>query len=129
MSLGSFEVPAHESKTTGPRLHLSNLPSYEQFNEAMRDVAKAHRKVMKPGSFVCFVVAPIREAKRITDEQLALHADTITNFRMAGFKLWQDITLLMPSGSAALRAGRAWAGKKLVPRAQRLLVFKTPESG
>jgi DNA modification methylase len=103
---------------------LSNLGSYEEFNQAMFDCAKAHRRVMKPGAFVCIVVGLFRNKK--TGELRPFPEDTVVNFREVGFIYHQNIILSKNFASAAVRAANAWTGKKLVPRHENLLVFKTP---
>ena len=108
---------------------LSNLPSYDEFNQKMFDCAKAHRRVMKPGSFVCLVVGNFRrKSGPLKGELIDFRGDTVSNFREAGFLFWQDVVLSKNFASASLRAANSWMGLKLVPRHEYLLVFKTPES-
>ena len=78
---------------------------------------------MKPGSFVCIIVGLFRDKK---GELIDFPADTVENFRDAGFTYWQNIILSKNFASAAVRAGNAWKGMKLVPRHENLLVFRTP---
>ncbi len=104
---------------------LSNAVSYDEFNAGMMFTAQAHRKVMKPGSFVCIVVGPFRDKK--TGELIDFPAHTVVNFQEAGFYYHQQIVLLKNFASAAKRGPRAWErGKKLVPNHEFCLVFKTP---
>lgn len=105
---------------------ISALSSYEEFNQSMFNCACAHRKLMKPGAFVCFVVGNFRDKK--TGELIDFRGDTVANFREAGFLFQQDIVLSKNFASAAVRASNSWKGKKLVPRHEYLLVFKTPEN-
>lgn len=104
---------------------ISNLSTYEEFNQAMFNCAEAHKRVMKPGAFVCIVTSCFRNKK--TGELRDFPGDTINNFRDAGFLLWQKIILSRNFASAAVRSTNAWAGKKLVPRHEELLVFRQPE--
>jgi hypothetical protein len=79
---------------------------------------------MKPGAFVCIVVANFRAKDgELTD----FRGDTVANFREAGFTFWQDVVLSRNFASAAVRASNAWKGMKLVPRHEHLLVFRKPE--
>lgn len=103
---------------------LSNLGTYEDFNQAMFECAKAHKRVMKPGSFVCIVVGHFRNKK--TGELRPFPEDTVMNFRDVGFIYHQNIILSKNFASAAVRAANAWKGHKLVPRHENLLVFRTP---
>lgn len=102
---------------------LSNLTGYNEFNASMWLCAHAHRERMLPGSFVCVVVGLFRDKK---GELIDFPADTVENFRDAGFTYWQNIILSKNFASAAVRAGNAWKGLKLVPRHENLLVFRTP---
>jgi len=102
---------------------ISNLGSYSEFNASMWLCAHAHRERMKPGSFVCIIVGLFRDKK---GELIDFPADTVENFRDAGFIYWQNIILSKNFASAAVRAGNAWKGQKLVPRHENLLIFRTP---
>jgi len=107
---------------------LSNLGSYDDFNQAMFTCAQTHRRLMKPGSFVCLVVGNFRYKKGPKKGELIdFRGDTVNNFRDAGFQFWQDIVLSKNFASAAVRSSVAWSGKKLVPRHEYLLVFRTPD--
>lgn len=103
---------------------ISNLGTYAAFNASMWLCAQAHRERMKPGSFVCIIVGLFRDKK--TGELIDFPADTVANFREAGFIYWQHIVLSKNFASAAVRASNAWKGQKLVPRHENLLVFRTP---
>lgn len=103
---------------------LSNLSSYEEFDAGMAACAKAHRRLMKPGAFVCIVVGPFRDKK--TGELIDFPGHTIVNFRKAGFIFWQQIIISKNFSSAAQRASTSWRNFKLVPRHEFLLVFRTP---
>lgn len=102
---------------------ISNLGSYAEFNASMWLCAHAHRERMKPGAFVCIIVGLFRDKR---GELIDFPADTVENFRDAGFLYWQNIVLSKNFASAAVRAGNAWKGLKLVPRHENLLVFRTP---
>lgn len=104
---------------------LSNLGSYTEFNASMWLCAQAHRQRMKPGAFVCVIVGLFRDKK---GELIDFPADTVENFRDAGFTYWQNIILSKNFASAAIRASNAWRGHKLVPRHENLLIFRTPET-
>ena len=103
---------------------VSNLPSYAAFNASMWQCACSHLDKMKPGAFVCIVVGNFRDKH---GELIDFRGHTVQNFKEAGFLFWQDIILSKNFASAAKRAGNAWRGKKLVPRHEHLLIFRTPE--
>jgi len=102
---------------------LSNMRSYGEFNAGMAMCAESHRRVLKPGAFMCIVVGNFRDK---SGELIDFRADTVQNFREVGFKFWQEIILSKNFGSAAKRSTNSWAGHKLVPIHEFLLVFKTP---
>lgn len=104
---------------------MSSFPTYGAFNAAMWMSAMAHRPLMKPGAFVCIVVGNFRDKK--TGEMIDFRADTVENFKDAGFLFWDEVILSRNFGSAAKRAKNAWAGMKLVRRHEFLLVFRTPD--
>jgi DNA modification methylase len=107
---------------------LSNMPDYKTFDESMLRCAQAHFRVMKPGAFVCIVTCPFRVGGNKDENELRdFPGDTISNFREAGFMLWQKIVLSRNFASAACRSTTSWKGKKLVPRHEELLVFRKPE--
>ncbi len=103
---------------------LSTMESYSSFNAAMWLCAQAHRERIKPGGFVCIIVGLFRDKK--TGELIDFPADTVENFRDAGFTYWQHIILSKNFASAAVRASNAWKGRKLVPRHENLLIFRQP---
>jgi hypothetical protein len=105
-------------------LDLSNFGSYEEFNAGMMFCARSHRRLMKPGAFVCIVVGPFRDK---TGELVDFRAHTVDNFREAGFIFWQEVILSKNFGSAAKRSTNSWKGLKLVPIHEFLLVFRTPQ--
>jgi len=103
---------------------MSSFPTYAAFNAAMWMSAQAHRPLMKSGAFVCIVVGNFRDKK--TGEMIDFRADTVENFKDAGFLFWDEVVLSRNFGSAAKRAKNAWKGLKLVRRHEFLLVFRTP---
>jgi DNA modification methylase len=103
---------------------ISNCKDYFDFDTEMCECAISHSRVMKPGAFVCIIVGNFRDKN---GELIDFRGDTVQNFKDAGFIFWQDIILSKNFASAAVRAGNAWKGRKLVPRHEHLLVFKTPE--
>lgn len=104
---------------------VSTFPTYASFNAAMWMSAHAHRPLMKPGSFVCIVIGNFRDKK--TGEMIDFRADTVENFKDAGFLFWDEVILSRNFGSAAKRASNAWKGHKLVRRHEFLLIFRTPQ--
>ncbi|KKN90052.1 hypothetical protein LCGC14_0231650 [marine sediment metagenome] len=103
---------------------ISNLEDYLDFDEAMGQAAVAIKEKLKPDAFTCVNVGNFRDkSKALVD----FRGDTVINFHLAGFILWQDIILSRSAGSAAVRAANSWKGMKLVPRHEHLLVFRNRE--
>lgn len=102
---------------------LSNLPKYDDFNEAMFRCARAYFRMLKPGAFLCFIVGLFRDKR---GDLIDFRADTVDNFKAAGFKFHQDVILSKNFASAAKRSTNAWKGSKLVPRHEHMLVFAHP---
>ncbi len=127
---GPFDValtcpPYHDlEKYSDQPDDMSNMRSYAEFRAGIMFCARAHRKLMKPKSFVCIIVGPFRDKK--TSELIDLPAHTVEEFQDAGFYYHQQIVLSKNFGSAAKRSTNAWKGHKLVPIHEFLLVFRTP---
>ena len=116
--------PYHNLETYSDQVDdISNMPNYAAFNAAMWMCACSHFNIMKPGAFVCIVIGNFRDKH---GELIDFRGHTVQNFKEAGFLFWQDIILSKNFASAAKRAGNAWKGKKLVPRHEHLLIFRTP---
>lgn len=105
---------------------LSTFKSYGDFDDAMKLVPRQMIQCLKPGAFVCIVVANFRDKK--TGDLIDFRGHTVENFLDAGFVFWQDVILCKNFGSAAKRASNAWKGQKLVPRHEHLLVFAKPKN-
>lgn len=103
---------------------ISTLGNYAEFNGAMWLCAQSHFERLKPGAFACIIVGLFRDKR---GELIDFPAHTVDNFREAGFQYWQHIILSKNFASAAVRAGNAWKGHKLVPRHENLLIFRKPE--
>ena len=104
---------------------FSAFDTYDEFHDAMFEVAKAHFRVMKPGAFVCIIVGNFRDKK--TGEIIDFRGHTVCNFQDAGFLFHQEVILAKNFGSAVQRSSTAWKGKKLVSTHEHLLVFKKYE--
>lgn len=103
---------------------ISTAADYSSFNGSMWLCAQSHFERLKPGAFACIIVGLFRDKR---GELIDFPAHTVENFREAGFQYWQHIILSKNFASAAVRAGNAWKGHKLVPRHENLLIFRKPE--
>ncbi len=104
---------------------LSNCSTYEQFRAGIAMCAMSHFPLMKPEAFLCIVVGSFRDKK--TGELIDFPGHTIEDFREAGFIYWQNVILTKNFGSACIRSTNAWAGQKLIPLYEHLLVFRKPK--
>jgi len=108
---------------------LSNLKSYAEFMKLIGDCARAYFRCLKPDAFICFVTSSFRTVNTTgCNELLDFPGHSIDAFKEAGFYFWQDIILSRNFASAAGRSTTSWKGKKLIPRHERLLVFRKPGS-
>lgn len=100
---------------------ISNMP-YHKFLPAYKSIIAKACKHLKLGGFACFVVGEIRDKK---GNYVGFVPDTISAFREAGLKYYNEGILLNALGTAMLRANRQFtAGQKLVKVHQNFLVFK-----
>lgn len=104
---------------------ISNIGSYSEFNFVMWLCSNNLYRTLKPGAFACIIVGLFRDKR--SGELIDFPADTVVNFKEAGFIYWQHIILSKNFASAAVRASNAWLGQKLVPRHENLLIFRKPE--
>jgi len=102
---------------------LAKCQSYQQFITDLGKCAKALLAKMNQG---CFVAAILGDTPNAKGELLDLIGDARREFSAAGFTYHDRITFLKPAGTAALRAGQSWRGKKIVQRAEVALIFKVP---
>mgnify|MGYP001611725287 FL=1 len=100
---------------------LSNMP-YDLFQSKYRSIIKKAVRLLKPESYACFVVSPIRTKFGF---YINLVGETVDAFAAAGCGFYNDAILLNAIGSAAIRANRQFrAGQKLVRIHQNVLIFK-----
>jgi hypothetical protein len=95
---------------------------YPQFIELYRSIINKAGRLLKDGSFACFVVSDIRDKKGFYRD---FTGDTKRAFFDAGFKLYNSMILVQPLGTAMLRASKIFeASKKTVKVHEEVLVFK-----
>lgn len=103
---------------------LSSM-TYDRFLAHYRSIVIKACKLLKPKSYACFVISPVRDKK--TGYYLNLIEDTCVAFRAAGLEFYNDAILLNMVGSASMRADKQFsAGKKLVRVHQNVLIFYKP---
>jgi len=100
---------------------LSNM-SYEAFKVKYESIILKCVKLLKRGSFACFVVGEIRDK---SGYYLDFVSDTKKAFINSGAKLYNDCILLNVVGSASMRAAKVFeSGKKVTKIHQNVLIFK-----
>lgn len=104
---------------------LSMAPTYMHFCAGMSKVLRHNWRILKPGSYACWIVG----LHRFPDgEILPLHHDITRLARAAGFKLKEEIILQMKNNGAIQRVGNFDKGKKFLVRVHEYaLIFKKGE--
>lgn len=99
---------------------ISNM-DYEDFLGAYTDIIWQACKCLKPGGYACFVVGEVRDKKGALR---GLVPETINAFLLAGMQYYNEIIMITPTGTAAIRANGSMKNKKIVRTHQNILVFK-----
>lgn len=106
---------------------LSNMSDADFVAKYERILALGLSKV-KPDGTAVIVVGEVRDKK--TGFYKGFLEITKTAFAKAGWRLYNDLVLLNPVGSASMRAGRQFTGgRKVVKIHQNVLVFKKEKGG
>lgn len=99
---------------------LSNMP-WEKFLENYRGIIMKGCQRLKEDRFAVFVVGEIRDKKGYYRDFVG---ETIQAFRDAGLAYYNEMILINPVGSMAIRVGRQFAGfRKIGKTHQNVLVF------
>ena len=98
---------------------ISNM-NYTDFLSAYRSIIAKACFLLKPGGMAAFVVGEVRDKK---GNFYGLVPDTIKAFRDAGMAFYNEIIMVTPTGTAAIRAGGMMKNKKIVRTHQNILVF------
>ncbi len=98
---------------------ISNM-NYTDFLSAYRSIIARACFLLKPGGMAAFVVGEVRDKK---GNFYGLVPDTIKAFRDAGMAFYNEIIMVTPTGTAAIRAGGMMKNKKIVRTHQNILVF------
>lgn len=107
-----------EKYTDDPR-DLSNM-NWEGFSEAYRKIIHKTIERMKDDSFACFVVGDFRDSKGYYRSFPGL---TIEAFKEKKARLYNEMILVTPAGTACLRTGQFRSNRKLVKIHQNVLIF------
>lgn len=100
---------------------LSNL-DYDEFKRQYTEIIRKAVSKLKDDRFACFVVSEVRNRK--TGIYRNFVADTIQAFVDAGMMYYNEIILIDPIGSSAIRAPKQFNSTRKVVRAhQNVLVF------
>lgn len=99
---------------------ISNM-EYDDFLKVYTEIIKSSVNLLADNRFACFVVGDIRDKKGYMREFIS---DTIKAFGSAGMKLYNEIILIDPIGTGALRATKPFiASRKVTHLHQNVLVF------
>ncbi len=101
---------------------LSNMP-YKFFLEKYQSIIKKAFTLLKPGGYAVFVVGDVRDERGFYLDFIGDTKKAFTNMFVGG-KLYNDIILLDPIGTAMIRADNAFKSKKVVKVHQNVLCFK-----
>lgn len=97
---------------------------YDEFIKLYREIISKSCKVLKRGGYAIFVVGDIRDKQGYYRDFIS---HTKQAFIDAGCKLYNEVILLQPLGTAMLRAGKVFkSGKKLTKVHENILIFKKP---
>ena len=99
---------------------ISNM-NYADFLSAYRSIIAKACFLLKDGGMACFVVGEVRDKK---GNFYGLVPDTIKAFKDACMAFYNEIIMVTPTGTAAIRAGGMMKNKKIVRTHQNILVFK-----
>jgi len=99
----------------------SNQETYEEFYEILDVAFKNSIKCLKDNRFAVVVAGDVRNKK--TGEYYDFITDIKNTFKNNGMKLYNDLILLDPIGTAALRANKFSVSRKNVKIHQNVLVF------
>ena len=99
--------------------------SDDAFTKVYESIINKTCKLLKKGSFACFVVGDVRDKQGYYKDFITI---TKMAFYKAGLKLYNEAILLENGlNTAAMRADRQFrSGKKLVKVHQNILIFKKP---
>lgn len=98
---------------------ISNM-NYADFLSAYRSIIAKSCFLLKDGGMACFVVGEVRDKK---GNFYGLVPDTIKAFKDAGMAFYNEIIMVTPTGTAAIRAGGMMKNRKIVRTHQNILVF------
>ena len=99
---------------------ISNM-EYSKFLESYTEIIDKSCKLLKKGSYACFVIGDFRDKK---GNYRGFVADTIKAFQNCGIPFYNDAVYVSPVGSASMRASTNMKNKKLVKIHQNVLVFR-----
>ena len=101
---------------------LSNMP-YDQFLEEYKGIFEAALKRLKDNSFIGIVIGDAR-IKKGDGHYYGLIADTVNVMRELGCELYNDIIIVDPVGTLAVRSERQMRASRKVGRGhQQMLIF------
>lgn len=118
-----FTSPPYYDLEVYSKEDMSALGSYEEFMEQYKNIFTKTVEKLKPNSFVAVKVGEIRDKK--TGVYRNFVGDNVNIFKEIGLNYWNEIILVQPVGTAALRAQNTMeTSRKTMHVHQNILVFK-----
>lgn len=102
---------------------LSNM-TYNDFLEKYQSIIKKAFTLLNPGGYAVFVVGDVRDERGYYYDLVSDTKKAFTDPYKVDGKLYNDMILLDPIGTAMIRASAAFKSKKVVKVHQNVLCFK-----
>lgn len=97
---------------------------YDMFLVVQQAILAEAVEHLRPNRFVVWVTSDVRDKAKVGSPYRALVADTIHAAQDCGLELYNDLVILDPVGSGAVRAGRHFSSaRKVIRMHQHALVF------
>lgn len=121
-----FTSPPYYDLEVYSKEDLSALGTYEEFMELYEKIFKQCVDKMADNSFLCVKISEIRNKK--TGVYRNFVGDNITIFKKLGLNYYNEIILVQPVGSGAMRAEGLMKNRKVARTHQNVLVFKKDQA-
>ena len=116
-----FTSPPYYDLEVYSKDDMSSLGSYDEFMRQYKNIFKMCFDKLKENSFLVVKVGEIRDKK--TGVYRSFVPDNIRIMTEIGLKFYNELILVSPVGTAALRASKGMRTRKVVKQHQNVLVF------
>lgn len=121
-----FTSPPYYDLEVYSKEDMSALGTYKEFMSSYFNIFKKCVEKLKDNAFVVVKVGEIRDRK--TSVYRNFVGDNVVCFQALGLHYWNEIILVQPVGTAAMRADNGMAKRKVQHVHQNILVFKKEKS-